>query len=123
MPRRAPAAVLHTDAVQAFPWLDVAEVCAGAHLVSISGHKFGGPKGVGVLVVREGVELAPLVLGGGQERGRRSGTQNVAGIVAMATAMPLADDERKAMVDRVERAARPARRRARVADRWPSPRR
>ncbi len=98
---RAPAAVLHTDAIQAFAWLDVSEVCAGAHLVSISGHKFGGPKGVGVLAVRKGVELEPLVLGGGQERGRRSGTQNVAGIVAIATAMSLAHDERKAMVDRV----------------------
>ena len=93
--------MLHTDAIQAFAWLDVAEVCAGAHLVSISGHKFGGPKGVGVLAVRKGVELEPLVLGGGQERGRRSGTQNVAGIVAIATAMSLAHDERKAMVDRV----------------------
>ena len=54
-----------------------------------------------MLVVRKGVELEPLVLGGGQERGRRSGTQNVAGIVAIATAMSLAHDERKAMVDRV----------------------
>jgi cysteine desulfurase len=98
---RAPNAVLHTDAIQAFAWLDVAEVCAGAHLLSISGHKFGGPKGVGVLAVRKGVEIEPLVLGGGQERGRRSGTQNVAGIVALATAMSLAHDERKSMVDRV----------------------
>ena len=98
---RAPGAVLHTDAIQAFAWLDVAEVCAGAQLVSISGHKFGGPKGVGALAVRKGVELAPLVLGGGQERGHRSGTQNVGGIVALATAMTLANDERKAMVDRV----------------------
>ena len=93
--------MLHTDAVQAFAWLDVAAVCAARDLVSISAHKFGGPKGVGVLVVREGVALEPLLLGGGQERGRRSGTQNVAGIVAMAAAMSLAHDERKAMVDRV----------------------
>ncbi len=98
---RAPGAVLHTDAIQAFAWLDVAEVCAGAHLVSISGHKFGGPKGVGVLAVRKGVDVEPLVLGGGQERGRRSGTQNVAGIVALATAMSLTHDERKTTVDRV----------------------
>ena len=98
---RAPRAVLHTDAIQAFAWLDVSEVCAGAHLMSISGHKFGGPKGVGVLVVRKHVDLEPLVLGGGQERGRRSGTQNVAGIVALATAMDLAHQERKTMVDRV----------------------
>jgi cysteine desulfurase len=98
---RAPGAVLHTDAIQAFAWLDVAEVCAGAQLVSISGHKFGGPKGVGALAIRKGVELEPLVLGGGQERGHRSGTQNVGGIVALATAMTLANDERKATVDRV----------------------
>ncbi len=69
--------------------------------MSISGHKFGGPKGVGALVIRKGVELEPLVLGGGQERGKRSGTQNVAGIVALATAMALAHDQRKATVDRV----------------------
>ena len=97
----APGAVLHTDAIQAFAWLDIAATCAGAHLVSVSGHKFGGPKGVGVLAVRKGVDLEPLVLGGGQERGRRSGTQNVAGIVALATAMALAHEERKATVDAV----------------------
>jgi cysteine desulfurase len=97
----APSAVLHTDAIQAFAWLDIAVTCAGAHLVSVSGHKFGGPKGVGVLAVRKGVDLEPLVLGGGQERGRRSGTQNVAGIVALATAMSLADEQRKATVDTV----------------------
>ncbi len=79
--RLAPTAVLHTDAVQAFPWLDVATQAAGADLVSVSAHKFGGPKGVGALVVREGVRLAPVLHGGGQERERRSGTQNVAGIV------------------------------------------
>jgi cysteine desulfurase len=98
---RAPNAVLHSDAIQAFAWLDMGEVCATAQLVSLSGHKFGGPKGVGALVVREGVRIEPVVLGGGQERGRRSGTQNVAGVVAFATAMALAHDERKQTVDRV----------------------
>ncbi len=97
----APNAVLHSDAIQAFAWLDVGEQCAAAQLLSLSGHKFGGPKGVGSLVVREGVRIAPVVLGGGQERGRRSGTQNVAGVVAFATAMALAHDERKQTVDRV----------------------
>ncbi|MCY3891131.1 MAG: cysteine desulfurase family protein [bacterium] len=82
----APNAVLHTDAVQAFPWLDVASQAAGADLISVSAHKFGGPKGVGALVVRDGVELSPLLLGGGQERGLRSGTHNAAGIVGMAAA-------------------------------------
>src|SRR5262249_45446761 len=77
----APKAVVHTDAVQAVPWIDVAEAAAGADLVAISAHKFGGPKGVGALVVRDGVELEPLIEGGGQERGLRSGTSNVAGAV------------------------------------------
>jgi cysteine desulfurase len=84
---RAPDAVLHTDAVQAFPWLDVAAMASEADLVAVSAHKFGGPKGVGALVVREGVQLAPIIHGGGQERDRRSGTYNVAGIVGMAAAM------------------------------------
>ena len=74
---RAPHAVLHTDAVQAVPWLDVAAATAGCDLVAISGHKFGGPKGVGVLVVRNGVTLLPEIEGGGQERGLRAGTVNV----------------------------------------------
>ncbi|MXW57572.1 MAG: cysteine desulfurase [Acidimicrobiia bacterium] len=82
----APNAVLHTDAVQAFPWLDVASLAAGADLISVSAHKFGGPKGVGATVVRDGVELSPLLLGGGQERGLRSGTHNAAGIAGMAAA-------------------------------------
>jgi cysteine desulfurase len=79
--------VLHTDAVQAFAWLDVASLTAPAHLVSVAAHKFGGPKGVGALAVRAGVPLEPLMRGGGQERDRRSGTHNVAGIVGMAAAM------------------------------------
>jgi len=98
---RAPNAVLHTDAVQAFPWLDVAALAEPADLVSVSAHKFGGPKGVGALVVRDGVAFAPRQVGGGQERERRSGTQNVAGIVAMAEAARLTVDERKTVVDRV----------------------
>jgi cysteine desulfurase len=84
---RAPNAVLHTDAVQAFPWLDVASLARCADLVAVSAHKFGGPKGVGALVVRDGTRVAPILHGGGQERDRRSGTHNVAGIVGMAAAM------------------------------------
>ena len=98
---QAPGAVLHTDAVQAFPWVDVAELAADAHLVSVSAHKFGGPKGVGALVVRGDVELSPIVLGGGQERDLRSGTHNVAGIVGMAAAARVTVETRKAVVDRV----------------------
>jgi cysteine desulfurase len=99
--RHAPGAVLHTDAVQAVSWLDVAEAATAADMISISAHKFGGPKGVGALVVRDGVELAPRLIGGGQERDRRSGTQNVAGIAAMATAAAVTAERRKEDVDRV----------------------
>jgi len=98
---RAPEAVLHTDAVQAFPWVDVATLGAVADLVAVSAHKFGGPKGVGALVVRDGVKVAPLLHGGGQERDRRSGTHNVAGIAAMAAAMQVTVATRAATVSRV----------------------
>jgi cysteine desulfurase len=84
---RAPRGVVHTDAVQAVPWLDVSRATQPAHLVSISAHKFGGPKGIGALVVRGGVPLEPLIEGGGQEQGLRSGTSDVAGAVAMAAAL------------------------------------
>jgi cysteine desulfurase len=103
MAERAPGAVLHTDAVQAFPWLDLPAHVAPAHLVSISAHKFGGPQGVGVLVVRDGTPLRAQHLGGGQERGRRSGTHNVAGIAAMAAAVAGVVAERTATVERVAR--------------------
>ena len=85
--QQAPGAVIHTDAVQAFPWLDVARLAAGVDMISVSAHKFGGPKGVGALAVRRGVDLRPIIHGGGQERDRRSGTHNLAGIVAMAAAV------------------------------------
>jgi cysteine desulfurase len=83
----APDAVLHTDAVQAFPWVDVASAAEPADLIAISAHKFGGPQGVGALAVRKGSALAPIIHGGGQERERRSGTHNVAGIVGLAAAV------------------------------------
>ena len=101
MGRAAPRAVLHTDAVQAFPWLDVATLAAPAALVAVSAHKFGGPKGVGALVVRAGTEVEPLLHGGGQERDRRSGTHNVAGIVGMAAAMAATVADRDAVNARV----------------------
>ena len=94
-------AAVVTDAVQAFSWLDVAELAAPADFVAVSAHKFGGPKGVGALVAREGVPLQPIVHGGGQERDRRSGTHNVAGIVGMAAAMQVTVAEREATVARV----------------------
>jgi cysteine desulfurase len=90
----APRAVLHTDAVQAPQWLDVAEHTREVQLVALSGHKFGGPKGVGALIVRDGTALIPLIEGGGHEQGRRAGTQNVAGIVAFATALRVTHERR-----------------------------
>jgi cysteine desulfurase len=100
---KTPGAVLHTDAVQAFPWLDVATMAEPFDLVAVSAHKFGGPKGVGALIVRQGVDVVPIVRGGGQERGRRSGTHNVAGVVAMAAAMRATVETRAATVERVSR--------------------
>lgn len=100
---RAPRAVLHTDAVQAVPWLDVTAATEGCDLISISGHKFGGPKGVGVLVVRDGVDLLAEIEGGGQERGLRAGTVNVAGAVALARALQVTDERRAEEVERARR--------------------
>jgi cysteine desulfurase len=99
--RHAPGAVLHTDAVHATPWIDVARAAQAAALVSVSAHKFGGPKGVGVLVVRDGTAVAPVLVGGGQEHERRSGTHNVAGIVGLAEALRRTVAERPATVARV----------------------
>jgi cysteine desulfurase len=93
--------VLHTDAVQAVPWIDTAAAAATADLVSVSAHKFGGPKGTGALVVRSGTQIEPLLVGGGQERGHRAGTVNVAGAVAMAAALRATVDGRDADVARV----------------------
>jgi cysteine desulfurase len=99
--RRVPEAVLHTDAVQAAPWLDLPAVAAGADLVSVSAHKLGGPQGVGALVVRSGTPLAARALGGGQERELRSGTHNVAGIVGFAAALTVARAQRRAETERI----------------------
>lgn len=92
---------LHTDAVQAAAWLDLRTAAARAGMISISAHKLGGPKGVGALVVRKGIPIRPMILGGGQERGRRSGTPSVASIVGFAAAMQATDDERESVNDRV----------------------
>jgi cysteine desulfurase len=98
---RAPGAVVHCDAVQAAAWLDPTGLCAAADLVSVSAHKFGGPQGVGVLVVRRGTPLEAQMLGGGQERELRSGTHNVAGIVGMAAALAAKAEQRAAEAARV----------------------
>lgn len=85
-----PDTVVHSDAVQAFgcETIDVGE--QGIDLLTISAHKFGGPKGAGILFVRDGIALEPVLHGGGQELGRRSGTHDVASAVGMAAAVELA---------------------------------
>ena len=85
---------VHTDAVQAAGHLDLDVEQLGVDLLSIAAHKLYGPKGVGALYVRGGTRLLPQTHGGGQERGRRSGTENVAGAVGLATALKLAQQER-----------------------------
>ncbi len=99
--RYAPQAMLHTDAVQAACWIDLRTIWPLVDTMALSAHKFGGPKGVGVLVVREGKYFEPIVLGGGQERDRRSGTHNVGGIVAAAEALRITDVERGSEVARI----------------------
>lgn len=99
--RRAPAAAMHTDAVQALSYVDLRDVWRAVDLLSLSGHKFGGPTGVGLLAARHTVELAPRQRGGGQEQERRGGTLNVAGIVGMAAAARTADEQRATEIERV----------------------
>jgi len=97
----APGAVFHTDAVQALSWIDLAAATEDVDLVSITGHKLGGPIGTGALFVRSGVVLDAQILGGGQERGRRAGTPDVAGAVAFAAAVEVAVADRQREVGRL----------------------
>ena len=94
-------ALVHSDAVQTVGHLPVDVNVLGVDLLSLSAHKFEGPKGIGALYVRPGVTLAPLIYGGGQEGGRRSGTENVPGAVGMATALALAVAEQEQAIQRV----------------------
>lgn len=86
----------HTDAVQAAGWLPLDVRALGVDALSVSGHKLGAPKGIGALYVRGRIPLEPVLHGGGQERGRRSGTENVAGAVGLATAVRLSQANRAA---------------------------
>jgi cysteine desulfurase len=90
--------VLHIDAVQAAPYVDLDVETLGADLVSISAHKFEGPKGIGALYIRHGTHILAQQQGGTQERHRRAGTENVAGAVGLAAAYELACAERPATV-------------------------
>ncbi|MSP78076.1 MAG: cysteine desulfurase [Dehalococcoidia bacterium] len=87
--------VYHTDAVQAAGYLSLDVRKLGVDMLSLSAHKFYGPKGVGLLYVRRGTPFVPLLTGGGQERERRSGTENVPGIVGASLALMLAEQERE----------------------------
>jgi cysteine desulfurase len=99
---KARGALFHSDAVQAFGRVAIDASATPFDLLTISGHKFGAPKGIGALYVRRGTPLSSLVHGGSQERGRRPGTENVAAAVGLARAAELATAEREAEWRRLE---------------------
>ena len=99
----AKGALFHTDAVQAVCHIPIDVKADGIDLLSASGHKFGGPKGIGFLYVRKGVRLDPFIRGGAQEEGKRAGTTNVPGIVGMAKAAEL---ESADMAEKMEKVSR-----------------
>ena len=86
--------VFHTDAVQAAGYLSLNVLELGVDLLSLSGHKFHGPKGTGVLYIKRGTPYLPLIHGGGQERERRSGTENIPGIIGLSLALETANSNR-----------------------------
>lgn len=89
---------MHTDAAQAARTLDLRPIAAAVDYLSLTGHKFGAPKGIGILYARAGAPLAPLIRGGGQEQERRSGTENVAFVAGIAAALEAADANRENFV-------------------------
>ena len=95
-------AYFHTDAVQAVPYLKLDIKKMGIDLLSLSAHKFYGPKGVGLAYIKKGIKLQPLIVGGGQENGLRAGTYNVPGIIGLAHALELAYKDRAAYLKRVK---------------------
>ena len=99
--RRGRGIAFHTDAVQAAGWLALDVDSLGVDMLSLSGHKFHGPKGAGVLYLRRGTAFTAQMAGGGQEQDRRSGTENVPLIVGLSVALELASAEREAVADRV----------------------
>lgn len=102
--KKYPKAFFHVDFVQGAGKVPLDFYKAGVHLATISGHKFHGLKGTGALFIKEGVTLSPLFSGGNQEWKQRSGTENVAGMVAMAKALRLTFDQRKEKLNQMEAA-------------------
>ena len=90
--KKNPNTVFHVDAIQAFGKLSICPKKLNIDLMSVSGHKFHGPKGIGMLYVREKTKIRPLILGGGQQNGMRSGTDNVPGAAGMALAAQMVCD-------------------------------
>ena len=103
---RGHGAWFHTDAVQAAGHMPLDVSGMGADMLSLSAHKFGGPKGVGVLYVKKGIKIPPLTYGGGHERGLRPGTENVPGIAGMAAALRAAVDNMEAETARISEVSR-----------------
>ncbi len=96
--RKNPASLIHCDAIQAFPKYKIIPSKLGIDLMSVSSHKFGGPKGCGFLYIKDRVKVNPIIHGGGQQSNMRSGTENVPGIAGMAAAMEVYSKNRSAYV-------------------------
>jgi cysteine desulfurase len=98
---REKGVLFHTDAVQAVGKVEIDVKKIGVDMLSLSGHKLHGPKGAGALYVRSGIEIVPLIHGGGHERGRRSGTENMPGLVGLGKACEIAAEDLKGESQRI----------------------
>lgn len=99
--QKNPNVIFHVDAIQAYGKYKIVPKRMGIDLMSVSGHKIHGPKGSGFLYVRDGVKISPIILGGGQQRGMRSGTENVPAIAGLGEAVHLIYQEHSARVERL----------------------
>ena len=96
-------AYFHSDAVQAVPYIELSGKKMNFDFLSISAHKFHGPKGVGMAYIKPGIKIEPLITGGGQENNLRAGTYNLPGIIGMTHALELAYRERKESIERIRK--------------------